>query len=248
MVAAWRSLAAAAIHAKSLNQVLNLAAAVTSATLGVDSVKIFFIDRPQGTLKLQACCEKELARLPTQPAIQSINSIVEMVAQSGKAAIFENCAADPFYHQFAADRSMSRDRHGFFAALPIRGKSQTSGVLACSDGTPRELSSTDSDFIEAITDQLAAALDNFHLSEQLEMTRGELARQTDELERQRQARALVSLFIAGEARTRLNSIAATIHKLREQALGAITLEQDKALETMGAASDSLLATLNTLLP
>lgn len=194
MIGACRSLAAAASHAQSITQVLNLAALVANEALHVDKVRILLTDKQSAALRLEACFENCLATTPAPPTGQAVESILEMVAESGRAAIFENTAADPYYKQFTQGRTVNRDRHLFFAAFPIRGKLDVLGVLVCTDTRPRKLGAIDGDFIGAITDQLAVALDNFHLRELLEKSQREILQQASEIERQGQALAEISAF------------------------------------------------------
>lgn len=243
---ALRSLAAAATQAQSPSQLLQLAAAVISEALNLDRVRIFLLDPQVAALQLVASVENRLAIVPPPRDQQSMESILGMVAQSGKPAIFENILTDPFYNRFNQATPARRDRHRFFAAFPIGGQGKRHGVLLCANIRPRKLSDGDGDFLEAVADQIAAALAHFDSIQQLEITRRELAGKTDELERRAQAQAQVSSFISGEAEFRLKSMAATIQTLRQQNLGAVTLEHAKALESIASESDHLLATFNTL--
>lgn len=246
MVAACRSLAAAALHATSAIQIVNSAVAVVREVLRIDRVRVFLLDNASGKLKLHGCCESGLAPLADPQAIQPGNSIVEMVAQIGKAAIFENCATDPFYHRFTVGRAAGREPYLFFAAFPLRGRSSTAGVLTCSDPTPRELSSIENDFIDSITAQLAGALEHLQLRDQLEIAEQSLRHQTAELERQDLASMPAATTLAGAAQSHLNSIADLALMMRRQVLGEITLQQARALETLAAESENLRSALHPL--
>ena len=243
MAAVCQSLASAALHPSAVMQVFDMAVADVGEVLNLDMVRIFLFDKETATLNSKAQFARFTADRPVAYPAQLGEAIVEMVAASGKSAIFENTAEEPFFDGFHDSRTSGQYSCGFFAAFPIRGKLSPSGVLVCINRRARVLSAIESNFIEAIVGQLTVALDYFRLSESLGSVQREPRGNSNEHDRESPSQAQIAAFVSCEVRSRLTSILGYVQLLQEQFLGRINSKQADALGTIASESGSLLETL-----
>ena len=243
MAAVCQSLASAALRPNDVMQVFDMAVEDVGEVLNLDMVRIFLFDKETATLNPKAQFARSTAECPVAYPAQLGEAIVEMVAASGKSAIFENTAEEPFFDGFHDSRTTGQYPCGFFAAFPMRGKLSPSGVLVCINRRPRELSAIESNFIEAIVGQLTVALDYFRLSESLGSVQRELRGRSSEQDRESPTQAQIAAFVSCEVRSRLTSILGYVQLLQEQFLGRINSKQADALGTIASESGSLLETL-----
>ena len=243
MAAVCQSLASAALHSNDVMQVFDMAVADVGEVLNVDMVRIYIFDKATATLHPKAQFAQFSEASPVAYPAQLGEAIVEMVAASGKSAIFENTGEELFFDGFHDSRTTGQYPCGFFAAFPMRGKLSPSGVLVCINRRPRELSAIESNFIEAIAGQVTMALDYFNLSESLGSAQRELRGRISEQDRERPTQGQIAEFVSCEVRSRLTSILGYVQLLQEQFLGRINSKQADALDTIASESGSLLETL-----
>jgi signal transduction histidine kinase len=243
MATMCQSLASAALHSNYVMQVFDMAVADVGEILNVDIVRIFLFDTETATLNPKAQFARFKAGCPVAYPAQLGEAIVEMVAASGKSAIFENTGEESFFDGFHDSLTTSQYPCGFFAAFPMRGKLSRSGVLVCINSRPRELSAIEGNFIEAIVGQLTVALDYFRLSESLGSAQRELRGRSNEHDRESPTQAQIAAFVSCEVRSRLTSILGYVQLLQEQFLGRINSKQADALDTIASESGSLQETL-----
>ena len=243
MAVVCQSLASAALHSNDVMQVFDKAVADVGEVLNVDMVRIYIFDKATATLHPEAQFARVSAASPVAYPAQLGEAIVEMVAASGKSAIFENTGEEAFFDGFHDSRTTGQYPCGFFAAFPMRGKLSHSGVLVCINRRPRELSAVESNFIEAIAGQLTMALDYFKLSESLGSAQRELRGRISEQDREHPTQVQIAEFVSCEVRSRLTSILGYVQLLQEQFLGRINSKQADALDTIASESGSLLETL-----
>jgi len=234
MAVVCQSLASAALHSNDVMQVFDKAVADVGEVLNVDMVRIYIFDKATATLHPEAQFARVSAASPVAYPAQLGEAIVEMVAASGKSAIFENTGEEAFFDGFHDSRTTGQYPCGFFAAFPMRGKLSHSGVLVCINRRPRELSAVG---------QLTMALDYFKLSESLSSAQRDLRGRISEQDREHPTQVQIAEFVSCEVRSRLTSILGYVQLLQEQFLGRINSKQADALDTIASESGSLLETL-----
>ncbi len=104
--------------------------------------------------------------------------IAGRVAQSGKAAIFEDISAAP---EAARRDLISVEGLKTFVSIPLQSKGKVLGVMNVTSHTPRHFTKTDKHFLHAIGDLLGVGIETAKLYEQLSLSREsyrQLARQT----------------------------------------------------------------------
>ena len=242
MVAVCQSLARAALQTNDVMQVFDMAVADVGEVLNVDMVRIFLFDNEPATPNPKAQFARTAGFAAAYPA-QFGDEIVARVTASGKSAIFENIGERSFLDCSHVGGTSGQYPCGFFAAFPMRGKLNRSGVLVCINRRPRELSAIESNFIAAIVGQLTVALDYFRLSESLETAQPDRRGGSNDYDRQIPSQAQIAAFVSCEVRSRLTSILGYVQLLQEQFLGRINSKQADALDTIASESGSLLETL-----
>ena len=242
MVAVCQSLARAALQTNDVMQVFDMAVADVGEVLNVDIVRIFLFDNEPATPNPKAQFARTAGVAAAYPA-QFGDEIVARVAASGKSAIFENIGERSFLDCSHVGGTTGQYPCGFFAAFPMCGKLNRSGVLVCINRRPRELSAIESNFIAAIVGQLTVALDYFRLSESLDTAQPDRRGASNDHDRQIPSQAQIAEFVSCEVRSRLTSILGYVQLLQEQFLGRINSKQADALDTIASESGSLLETL-----
>ncbi|HEY3165842.1 MAG TPA: GAF domain-containing protein, partial [Candidatus Binatia bacterium] len=174
MVSALHSVAAAANQSLDLNRVLQAAIGKIVDTFDFDATQIHLLDADTGQLIRQASYEKHPERFTSVTTFKLGQGVVGKVAETGQALVFENIETDPTYHQLTQTSRTQQFNDRFFAVFPIRSKSGTLGTLACLGHETRKLSTAEIQLLEAITDQVAVAIENARLFEKNESSKKDL--------------------------------------------------------------------------
>ena len=166
--------------------------------------------------------------------------VVGTVAATGKAVVFEDIATDDSYRKLSRSGRAGELGNRFFAVFPIRGKLKNHGTLAFTAVQPRRLSAGETKLIEALTDQLAIAIENSKLYDELKQKVGELLR----------ANKVKDEFLSvmsHELRTPLNVVIGYASLIREGMLGQTNIEQDRALDKIVGRTHELLSMITGIL-
>jgi signal transduction histidine kinase len=166
--------------------------------------------------------------------------VIGRVAASGKAVVFEDIAADDSYRTLSRSGRSCELGHRFFAVFPIRGKRKNHGTVAFTAIQPRRLSADETKLIEALTDQLAIAIENSKLYDELKQKVGEL-------QRANRVKDEFLSVMSHELRTPLNIVIGYASLIREGMLGQTNIEQDKALDKLVMRTHELLSMITSIL-
>ncbi|MFH1003472.1 MAG: GAF domain-containing protein [Chloroflexota bacterium] len=128
-----------------------------------------------------------------QVCLRPGEGIAGKVAQTGEAILLEDITRDPraANHDLIVSEGIRA-----FASVPLRSKDKVVGVINIASHRPRQFSADDVKVLEGIAGQVAVAIDNFHLHQEVqrkEEMRGELLSEiftVQEEERKRIAREL----------------------------------------------------------
>ena len=100
--------------------------------------------------------------------------IVGKVAEAGEPLIFEDIRCDPRYERLTHSLASKKAEHNFLAVFPIKTKERALGAVACLGRLPRRLTEEELRLITSLLDQLAVAIDNIKLFEEVKSKTAEL--------------------------------------------------------------------------
>jgi signal transduction histidine kinase len=247
MLSALHSIAATTSRSLDLDWVLRAVIEKITEIFRFEATQIHVADERTDELLLGAYFETEPNRFAAVRSFKKGQGIVGKVAESGKPLIFEDAATDPLYRQLSHTKITGQFGFRFFAVFPIRGKQNSLGTLACTGAEPRKLSSEEIQLLEALADQIAVAIENSRLYEEIRKKVQELQRQTAELERANKVKNEFLSVMSHELRTPLSVIVGYVSMVKDGLYGAINPEQDKALEKVVRRANEQLGMINTIL-
>jgi signal transduction histidine kinase len=161
--------------------------------------------------------------------------------------IFEDVTIDPLYGRLSQTKSSARLGYHFFAVFPIRGKLTSLGTVACTGIERRKLSAGEIQLLEAMTDQIAVAMENSALYEQLKQHVKELQQKTEELMRANQVKDQFLSVMSHELRTPLNVVMGYTAMIKDEVLGEVNPEQRQVLEKLMTRVRAQLTMVNSML-
>ncbi len=145
MLSALHAVGAATSQSLDIDQILKSAIEKITEIFGFDATRIHIYDPAIDELSLRAHFEIDTARFMTARSFKKGQGIVGRVAESGEPLIFDDVQTH------------------FFAVLPIKGWRETFGTLACVGNDVRRLSEAETQTLEGIAGQIAIALENSSL-------------------------------------------------------------------------------------
>ncbi len=231
MLSALHAVAAAASRSPDFDRIVRAAIEKITDLFVFDATQIHVRDEHTDELALGAYFEKN-ANFASVKSFRVGQGIVGKVAESGKPLIFEDVASDPLYQRLSRTKTSGQFGYRFFAVFPIQGKLKILGTLACTGRDPRRLSSGEIQLLEAITDQIAVAIENNELYEQLKQKVSELELKTEELERAHKVKDEFLSVISHELRTPLNVVMGYTAMIKDEILGQVNPEQSQVLEKL----------------
>ncbi|HEX2385029.1 MAG TPA: GAF domain-containing sensor histidine kinase, partial [Candidatus Binatia bacterium] len=240
MLSALHAAAAAASQSLDLNRVLKAVIEKITDVFGFHTTQVHIYDPRRGELVLRGSNDGNADAGRSVRSFRLGQGIVGRVAATGKPLIFEDIQTDVRYDELSHSKRGGRRGHRFFGVFPIRGKHQNLGTLACTGVEPRHLTPSEVTLIEALTDQLAVAIDNSQLYD-------ELKQKVDELERANKVKDEFLSVMSHELRTPLNVVIGYAGLLREGMLGATSPEQNKALDKLVSRTSDLLSMITSIL-
>jgi len=240
MLSALHSVAAAASQSLDLSQVLEAAISKITEIFRFDATQIHIYNERADELFLGANFEREPNRFASVQSFRRGQGIVGKVAESGKPLIFEDVQTDPLYRQFSRTKVTTQFGYHFFAVFPIRGKLKNLGTLACTGIDPRKLSSGEIQLLEAVADQIAVAIENSGLYE-------EMVKLAADLSRSNKVKDEFLSVMSHELRTPLNVVMGYTGMIRDGLLGEINPEQERALEKVISRARDQLVMISSIL-
>jgi signal transduction histidine kinase len=247
MLSALHQVAAAASESLDLDRVFETAIEQITAMFRFATTRIHTYDERAGELLLRASFASDPDRFTAAKSFARGQGIVGKVAESGKPLIFGDVQTDPLYQSLSRTKVSGQFGYHFFAVFPIRGKLKTLGTLGCVGATPRKLSAGEIQFLEAIADRIAVAMENSELYEQLRQNLKELQQKTAELEKANKIKGEFLSVMSHELRTPLNVIMGYAVMVKEKMLGEINHEQEKVIGKVIGSSKDLLVMINGIL-
>jgi signal transduction histidine kinase len=240
MLAALHAAAAAASQSLDLERVLRSVIEKITEIFHFRTTQIHIHDPARDELVLGGYFDAEHAAAVSVRSFRMGEGIVGRVAETGKAVVFEDIATDELYRTLSRSGRSDELGHRFFAVFPIRGKRKNHGTLAFTAIQPRRLSPDETKLIEALTDQLAIAIENSKLYDELKQKVGEL-------QRANKVKDEFLSVMSHELRTPLNIVIGYAGLIREGMLGPTNIEQDKALDKLVTRTHELLSMITGIL-
>lgn len=246
-LSALYSVMAAASQSLDLDRILGAAMEKITAIFGFEITSIHIYDEETDELLLRASIENDPDRLTLARSFKRGQGIHGKVLESGKPLIFDDIRTDPLYRQLAKTKIAAELGLSFYAVFPIRGKLKNLGTLACGSLAPRKLSSQEVQLLEALLAQVAVAIENSQLHEDVKQKVRELQEKTGELERASKVKDEFLNVMSHELRTPLNVIMGYAGLIQDGLLGEISEKQQEALRRILRSATDLLSMVTTIL-
>ncbi len=212
-----------------------------------DATRIHLYNARRDELLLSAHFSKEPERFRAVGSFPRGQGIAGTVAESGEPLVFEDLTMEPLYESLNRSRNFEDKGHRFFAALPIKSGRLVLGTMVCIGFAPRRLSAEEVQLLTSIVGQIAVAVENASLYNEITKRANELQKKTWELEKANGAKDEFLAMISHELRTPLNVIMGYTGLVREGMFGALNPQQDDALKKVVIQSNDLLSIVSNLL-
>ena len=147
-----------------------------------DTTQFFLFDGRFETLTLKASYNTVQASRVGVGPFRMGQSVVGRVAESGEPVFFEDVQTDPRYLALCEDKTTHAAGFHFFAALPIKTKTQIFGVAAFSGNESRQLNEHDARLLNALCEHIAVAVEKTGLFEEVTLRSEELRRANGQLQ------------------------------------------------------------------
>jgi signal transduction histidine kinase/HAMP domain-containing protein len=211
-LAALFDVAATATQSLDLAPILQEVAEKINDIFSLDSTRIYLLDHQQEKLLVRAA-----SGYNPEGFIQGVfgrrQGIVGRALETGEPIIFEDVQNDPRYTELSHSRGSRGIGYRFFAAVPIKAKGKSLGVIACNGRLARQLSEEEIRLMSSMGDQIGPTIDNINLFEELrektialEATNHELM---ESLEQQTEIANVLRVMV--NSPTELGAVLAAIH-------------------------------------
>lgn len=240
MLSGLHAVAAAASQSLDLDRVLHSAIEKITDIFAFDATQIHIFNDRTDELFLRAAFERDPNHFASVQSFRRGQGIVGKVAESGNPLIFEDVQNDPVYRQFSRNKISGQSGYRLFAVFPIRGKLRNLGTLACTGMEPRKLNPGEIQLLEAMADQIAVAIENGELYEQLRQ-------KIEELQQANKVKDEFLSVMSHELRTPLNVVMGYTAMIKDEMLGSVNTEQRRALEKVITRSNDLLNMITSIL-
>jgi GAF domain-containing protein len=247
MLSALHSVAAAASQSLNLDRILNAAVEKITEIFRFDATRIHIYNERTDELLLKVWFETDPDRFTSARSFKKGEGIVGKVAQSGEPMIFEDIQNDPLYEQISRIKLLPQFGYHFLAVFPIKGRLKNLGTLTFIGRAPRKLSSGEVQLLEAMADQIAVAIENSELYEDVRQKVQELQQKTADLERANKVKNEFLSVMSHELRTPLNVVMGYTGMIKDGMLGDTNPEQEKALEKVMGRTKDLLNMITSIL-
>ncbi|MFC2154512.1 PAS domain S-box protein [Candidatus Altiarchaeota archaeon] len=160
-----------------LEKVLERATYLIRKSFGYHHVAIYLIDHPQKELELRAKASKYSALFSPGHRVSIDRGIVGWVAKKGKARLSNDVSKDKYYRNLFPNKKLTRSE----LCVPIQVGNGVVGVLNVESPIPNAFDENDVLVMETLANEIAVAIDNARLYEEV---------QEELLERKRAEKAL----------------------------------------------------------
>ncbi len=163
------------------------------------------------------------------------DEFMQCLSQCRNPWYVENIAAAPEFARTAANYEI-----GALAVLPLSCGERHFGELALLGREARSFSVEDSQFVQAVSRQLALALDNGWLYGATLQTNDELRREVEERKRAEGILTDFTAMVAHDLRSPLSNVVSIVDSIREGLFGSVTPLQEKWLWKIQTNCKSLI--------
>ncbi|MDP2601699.1 MAG: GAF domain-containing protein [Deltaproteobacteria bacterium] len=212
-----------------------------------DATRIHLYDELRDELLLSAHFSKEPERFNPVESFPKGQGIAGRVAESGEPLIFEDLTMEPLYESLNRSRNFEGKGRRFFAALPIKSGREVLGTLVCIGFAPRRLSAQEIQLLTSMAGQIAVAVENASLYQEIMKRADELQRKTWQLEKADKVKMEFLGLMSHELRTPLNVIMGYTDLLFDGALGEINAAQGDGLRAVMTQSKDLLTMVENIM-
>ncbi len=212
-----------------------------------DATRIHLYDERRDELLLSAHFSKEPERFNPVESFPKGQGIAGRVAESGEPLIFEDLTMEPLYESLSRSGSPESKGRRFFAALPIKSGRHFLGTLVCIGFAPRRLSAQEIQLLTSMAGQIAVAVENASLYQEIMKRADELQRKTWQLEKADKVKMEFLGLMSHELRTPLNVIMGYTDLLFDGALGEINAAQGNGLRAVMTQSKDLLTMVENIM-
>jgi PAS domain S-box-containing protein len=166
---------AAASQSLEMERILQEVIRKITEIFGFDAMRIFLFDDRQDTLHVRAAYVASPDIPLGPPSFKKGQGIVGAVGATGEAFIMSNVETDPRYEQFSHSKTALKRQRKFLAGFPIKYQDETLGVISCIGREPRELVADEIKLITSMSNQVAIAIHNARLYDEVEKKTRELS-------------------------------------------------------------------------
>jgi len=211
-LAALFDVAATATQSLDLDPILQEVAEKITDIFGLDSTRIYLLDRQQEEFRVRAASGYNPEGF-IQRVFARRQGIVAKAAEAGEPLIFEDVQNDPRYAEMSHSSAAKGVGYRFFAAVPIKVKGKSLGAIACNGRLARRLTEQELRLMSSMADQIGPAIDNINLFEQLREKTAALETTNHELVEalEQQTEIAQVLQVMASSPTELRTVLATIH-------------------------------------
>jgi PAS domain S-box-containing protein len=241
------TITAAASQSLELDSVLKQVILKISDIFGFDTTMIYLYDKQRTELRLRASTESETGRRMGLLSFPRGKGNVGRVAETGEALVFEDIKTDPVYQRTSDSKQAAAHAFSFFAALPIKGAMKNLGTLLCIGNRPRKLAANQFQLLTSMADQIAIAVRNNELYEEVKSRAQELQQKASELETANRTKDEFLSVMSHELRTPLSVVMGYAGMIKEKMLGDINPQQEAALQKMLSRANDQLNLINTIM-
>jgi GAF domain-containing protein len=142
---------------------------------GFDAMRICLFDDEREMLHVRATYQTRDHFSMISRDFKKGQGITGTVAATGEAIIISNVETDPRYEQLSYTKTALRRRQKFLAGFPIKYQDETLGVISCVGRGPRELIADEIKLITSMANQVAIAIHNARLYDEVEKKTRELS-------------------------------------------------------------------------
>jgi signal transduction histidine kinase/HAMP domain-containing protein len=211
-LAALFDVAATATQSLDLDPILQEVAEKIMDIFELDATRIYLWHRRQEEFRLRAATGYNPDGI-IQTVFAQRQGIVGKAAESGEPLIFQDVQNDPRYAELSYGNASKELGYRFFAAVPVKVKGKSLGVIVCNGKLARQLTEQELRLMCSMADQIGPAIDNINLFEELREKTAALEKTNQELVEslEQQTEIATVLQVMASSPTELDAVLAAIH-------------------------------------
>ena len=138
-----------------------------SEIFGFDAMRVCLFDEHREVLHARAIYQTHPEFAALFRDFEKGQGITGTVGATGEAIIISNVETDPRYEQLSYTKNAIKRQQKFIAAFPIKYQDETLGVISCVGRQPRELRADEIKLITSMSNQVAIAIHNARLYDEV---------------------------------------------------------------------------------